>query len=102
MVLNSWKVLWRMIDVRRKPDTEQNNLNLEQQKIEKVTEEIKMVEEIKTEETKKEYQGYCVKCKKMVTIVTPTLFKNKRGVNCVAGTCPAGGNKVFCILGNKA
>lgn len=50
----------------------------------------------------KQYEAYCVKCKKKVVIQVPSLFKNKRGINCVTGTCPVHGNKVFCILGNKA
>jgi len=52
---------------------------------------------------KKEYTGYCVKCKKKQEMENPKeiTMKGKGGTKrkAVTGTCPACGTKMFRILG---
>ena len=43
-------------------------------------------------------EGYCVKCKKKVTIVSPKESKTKRGIKIAKGKCPKCGTTV-CRMG---
>lgn len=43
-------------------------------------------------------EGYCVKCKKKVTMKNPVGSKTSRGVKMTKGTCPFCGTKV-CRMG---
>jgi endogenous inhibitor of DNA gyrase (YacG/DUF329 family) len=46
-------------------------------------------------------EGYCVKCKKTVTMKDEKVSKTKRGTNMAKGKCPSCGTTVCRILGNK-
>ena len=46
-----------------------------------------------------EYTAYCVKCRVKVSVKNPEKIVNKRGLNCVKGTCQKCGTRVQVILG---
>jgi len=43
--------------------------------------------------------GYCVKCKKTVTMLTPKESKTSKGLRIMKGKCPNCGTTVCRILG---
>jgi endogenous inhibitor of DNA gyrase (YacG/DUF329 family) len=46
-------------------------------------------------------EGYCVKCKKSVTMKDEKIAPNARGIDMAKGKCPACGTVVCRILGKK-
>ena len=44
-------------------------------------------------------EGYCMKCKKKVTMQDAKEKKNKRGIRMALGKCSKCGTTVSCILG---
>jgi hypothetical protein len=46
-------------------------------------------------------EGYCVKCKKSVTMKDEQDAVNAKGINMKKGKCPACGTTVCRIVGNK-
>lgn len=45
-----------------------------------------------------EYEGFCVKCKKMVKIQNPEIVTTKNGRKAVRGKCPYCGTTVFRFI----
>ena len=46
------------------------------------------------------YEGYCVKCRKTVTMENPKVVTTKNGRRAAKGTCPNCGTTVYRFLPN--